>query len=72
MEGWDHLDVALKSCRELIQHAVTFTRYDTSTEVVEWSHCLTRRVRYYLVLQSATKRIPSWFESLRVRCYVLH
>ena len=65
MEGRDHLGVALKSCRELIQHAVTFTRYDTSTEAVKWRHCLARRTIVLLravvaTLEFQTSGMHAW------------
>jgi len=65
MEGRSHLGLALKSCRELIQLGVTFTRYDKSREAREWRKVLSRRTIVLLrtvvaVLEYQTSKMHAW------------
>jgi predicted membrane chloride channel (bestrophin family) len=43
MESRSHLATVMKSCRELIQYAVTFTRYDTTETTTKWRYSLARK-----------------------------
>lgn len=43
MESRDLLSQIMKSCRELVQHTVTFTRYDHSKKAKKWRADIARR-----------------------------
>jgi hypothetical protein len=65
MEAREHLNVAMRNCRELIQHAVTFTRYDTSDSAKLWRSEVARRTIVLLrtvvsVLEYQTYGIHCW------------
>jgi len=72
MEGRGYLGLASKSCRELIQHAVTFTRYDTSTDACKWRGDLAQRTIILLravvsTLKYESSGIHVWKASLLTR-----
>jgi hypothetical protein len=65
MEAREHLNVAMRNCRELIQHAVTFTRYDTSRNAKLWRAEIARRTIVLLrtvvsVLEYQTYGVHCW------------
>jgi len=43
MEARTNLSTIMRSCRELMQYAVTFTRYDTSERAKKWRYDLARK-----------------------------
>jgi predicted membrane chloride channel (bestrophin family) len=43
MEARDFLNDAMKACRELTQHMITFTRYEHKIQAVQWRQEIARR-----------------------------
>jgi predicted membrane chloride channel (bestrophin family) len=43
MEARDFLNDAMKACRELTQHMITFTRYELKTPAMQWRQEIARR-----------------------------
>ena len=65
MEARTDLTLAMKSCRELIQYAITFTRHDRSLRARQWRYELARRTIVLLrivvsVLEYPTSKIHAW------------
>jgi len=65
MEARSHLQEAMKSCRELVQLIMTFTRYDTSPSAKVWRATVSRRTVVLLrtivsVLEYQTKQTDAW------------
>lgn len=65
MEARTDLATLTKSCRELIQHAITFTRYETSDRAKQWRADLARRTIVLLktvvsVLEFETRQVHAW------------
>lgn len=44
MESRSHLSTSMRSCRELMQYAVTFTRYDISDNASKWRFAIARKL----------------------------
>jgi len=65
MESRTYLSTVMRSCRELMQYAVTFTRYDTSETAKKYRITLARKTIVLLrsvvsVLQFPSKGEHSW------------
>eukprot|EP00591_Stephanopyxis_turris_P004141 CAMPEP_0195515262 /NCGR_PEP_ID=MMETSP0794_2-20130614/6390_1 /TAXON_ID=515487 /ORGANISM="Stephanopyxis turris, Strain CCMP 815" /LENGTH=481 /DNA_ID=CAMNT_0040643659 /DNA_START=57 /DNA_END=1502 /DNA_ORIENTATION=- len=65
MEAREDLNQAMKACRELIQHTVTFTRYEESERAQQWRGEIARRTIVLLrtavsVLEYNTKGQHAW------------
>lgn len=65
MEARNYLNDAMKSCRELVQHAVTFTRYNSDIDARRWRAEVARRTIVQLrcvvsVLEYQTRKIHAW------------
>lgn len=65
MEARSHLNDAMKSCRELVHHVMTFTRYDNSPTAKIWRATVSRRTVVLLrtivsVLEYQTKGTDAW------------
>jgi len=65
MEARNYLNDAMKSCRELVQHVITFTRYDSSEKAKLWRGEVSRRTVVLLrtvvsVLEYQTQGTHAW------------
>ena len=65
MEARNYLNDAMKSCRELVQHSITFTRYENGLRARQWRAEVARRTIVQLrcvvsVLEYQTRKIHAW------------
>jgi predicted membrane chloride channel (bestrophin family) len=72
MESRSHLAQVMKSCRELMQYAVTFTRYDNSDAATKWRYMVARKTIVLLrtlvcVLEFPTKGELVWKNKVLTR-----
>ena len=65
MEASSNLSTVMRSCRELVQYAITFTRHDSSKEAQQWRYAVARKTIVLLrsvvsVLQFETTGEYAW------------
>eukprot|EP00549_Striatella_unipunctata_P003470 CAMPEP_0118719836 /NCGR_PEP_ID=MMETSP0800-20121206/29744_1 /TAXON_ID=210618 ORGANISM="Striatella unipunctata, Strain CCMP2910" /NCGR_SAMPLE_ID=MMETSP0800 /ASSEMBLY_ACC=CAM_ASM_000638 /LENGTH=98 /DNA_ID=CAMNT_0006627345 /DNA_START=287 /DNA_END=580 /DNA_ORIENTATION=- len=65
MQARSELNSAMEACRELVQHAVTFSRYESSAQATQWRAEVARRTVVLLrtsvtVLEYDSKGMDAW------------
>jgi len=66
MEARQDLNLAMKACRELTQHMITFTRYELGADAKKWRSEIARRT--VVLLRTAVSVLEVSISSLSTLC----